>query len=275
MPNKKTNRVNDLDLNKWKDYEDLLTDSLWFISERDKTGAHSNTYHGNFIPQIPNQLIRRFSKQGDVILDPFLGSGTSLIEAQRLNRIGIGVELQEEISELAKSLIYSEPATGESSTQIVLTGDSKSPEIRSKVQKELKKLGREFVQLMLLHPPYDDIIKFSEDPRDLSNMKSTDFFINAFGDIIENLTPLLSKNGHLAIVIGDKYSNSEWVPLGFELMNETRNRCNELKLKSTIIKNMAGNRAKQSQEQLWRYRSLSGGFYVFKHEYIFLFKKIK
>jgi hypothetical protein len=38
---------------------------------------------------------------------------------------------------------------------------------------------------------------------------------------------------------------------------------------------MAGNRAKLNQEALWRYRALAGGYYIFKHEYIFLFKKIK
>ncbi len=73
MPN-----INDLNLKNWKEYEDVLTDSLWIIGERDKSGAHTGNYHGNFIPQIPNQLMRRFTKKGDVVLDTFLGSGTTL-----------------------------------------------------------------------------------------------------------------------------------------------------------------------------------------------------
>ena len=44
-------------------------------------------------------------------------------------------------------------------------------------------------------------------------------------------------------------------------------------LKSVVVKDMQGNRAKQNQEQLWRYRALTGGFYIFKHEYIFIFRK--
>ena len=58
---------NDLNLDKWKESE-IWTDSLWIIPERDNTGKHSGFYHGNFIPQIPNQLMRRFTKKGDVVL---------------------------------------------------------------------------------------------------------------------------------------------------------------------------------------------------------------
>ena len=42
--------------------DNINVDSLWLINERDKSGNHSNIYHGNFIPQIPNQIIRRYTK---------------------------------------------------------------------------------------------------------------------------------------------------------------------------------------------------------------------
>ena len=48
----------------WKeDCADIITDSLRIINEREKSGKHSNFYHGNFIPQIPNQFIRRYTKK--------------------------------------------------------------------------------------------------------------------------------------------------------------------------------------------------------------------
>ena len=86
---------------------------------------------------------------------------------------------------------------------------------------------------------------------------------------------MLEPKHYLAIVIGDKYVNSELVPLGFHLMSETLMRGNNLSLKSIIVKNMVNNRAKRNLENLWRYRALAGGFYVFRHEYILLFKKVK
>lgn len=59
---------NDLNLENWKEL-DINTDSLWLINERDKSGKHENNYHGNFVPQIPNQIIRRYTKKNDIVLD--------------------------------------------------------------------------------------------------------------------------------------------------------------------------------------------------------------
>ena len=51
-------KFNDIDIENWRD-SDVNTDSLWLIGERAKTGKHKNIYHGNFIPQIPYQLLAR------------------------------------------------------------------------------------------------------------------------------------------------------------------------------------------------------------------------
>ncbi len=266
-------KINNLDLENWKEYEDIITDSLWIIGERDKSGAHNNAYHGNFIPQIPYQLMSRFTRKGDVVLDTFLGHGTTLIEAKRLGRHGIGVELIPEVAESAKVNVQQElPFQGEVFSEVVLA-DSTTLEAREQVKSALNLMGRKSVQMILMHPPYHDIIKFSDREEDLCNAPSVDEFTRKFGDVIENFNDLLDRGRYLAIVIGDKYTKGEWVPLGFHLMSETLKRGHRLTLKSILVKNMVNNRAKLNQEHLWRYRALVGGFYIFKHEYILVFKK--
>ena len=75
---------NDLDLKKWKELDDIETDSLWLFDKRDNSGKHNGFYHGNFIPQVPRQLIKRYTKKGEFVLDPFLGSGTTAFECETL-----------------------------------------------------------------------------------------------------------------------------------------------------------------------------------------------
>jgi len=264
----KTSKINDINLNQWKKYNDILTDSLWFIKKRDNSGTHSAEYWGNFIPQIPNQLLKRFSKKNEWVLDPFLGSGTTLIECIRLGRNGIGVELHEEVTELAKNNIRKERNLFNKDVKIEIINENSSV---INFKDELRKRGINSVQLLIMHPPYWDIIKFSDDKRDLSNAKNVEQFLSAFGNIVDNTYQVLDKNRYLAVIIGDKYCKGEWIPLGFYVMQEVLKR--KYKLKSIIVKNFEETTGKRNQHKLWRYRALVGGFYIFKHEYIFLFVK--
>lgn len=88
----KNSKINDLNLNRWKEYDDILTESLWILGKRDKSGEHNAGYWGNFIPQIPNQFLSRYKNKGEWVLDAFLGSGTTLIKCKRLGRNGIVYE---------------------------------------------------------------------------------------------------------------------------------------------------------------------------------------
>jgi len=264
----KTSKINDINLNRWQEYENIITDSLWIMSKRDSSGEHSAWYWGNFIPQIPNQLMMRYTKKNDWVVDTFLGSGTTLIESQRMGRNGIGIELNPETARKASGLIKKESNVDNVISEVV-TGDSR----KINLKETLDKLNVKQVQLLIMHPPYHDIIKFTAKKEDLSNAPTTDDFIKMFGEVLDNASPYLEKGRYLAIVIGDKYYKGTWIPLGFKVMNEVLNR--SFQLKSIIIKNFEETKGKRNQRELWRYRALVGGFYIFKHEYILLFKKLK
>lgn len=256
---------NDLGLANWKEI-DLNMDSLWVINERAKGGKRSNFYHGNFIPQIPNHFIQRYTKKWGWVFDPFLGSATTAVECEELGRNIIGIDIQESLIERAKTLVPSDKIHTH-----FWVGDSSSSETLSNIQKILSHRKIEGVDLAILHPPYFDIIQFSDQKWDLSNTKNVDDFLGLFGKILSNTYQVLKKWWYMVVVIGDAYKNSEWIPLWFMCMSEAQKSW--FKLKSIIVKNMEGNRAKLGTGGIWQYRALSSDYYIFKHEYILVFKK--
>lgn len=266
----KTKSYNDIDLNNWKLYSHIKTGSLWEFSSRDKSNGHSYDYHGNYIPQIATQLFERFTKKNDVILDLFFGSGTSGIEALNMERRCIGVELKENMVDYVSKKFTKRELV---SKMNIICADSASLNAKEKIEARLEIMGKKAAQFLVLHPPYDDIIKFSDKKEDLSNCATTEEFYELFKKVAKNGYDLLEKKRFAALIIGDKYANSRLVNLSFECQK----RMEELGFitKAVIVKNITGNeKAKGKQANLWRYRALAGGFYTFDHEYIIIFQKL-
>ncbi len=263
----KRRKINDINLNRWKEYKTILTDSLWLLDRRDGSGGHSSWYWGNFVPQIPHQLMMRYTRSGEWVLDAFAGSGTTLLEARRLDRKCIGFELQASVVKKVREQLKRSHAGNDTPAIGLEVGDSRT----INVKEALRKYGTSSVQLVILHPPYHNIIQFSKNRRDLSNTRTAEDFAAQFGKVVDNVSPALDSGRILAVVIGDKYEKGEWKPLGFMVMSEVLKRA--YKLKSIVVKNFEDTTGKRSQKELWRFRALAGGFYLFKHEYIFIFQK--
>lgn len=248
---------------------EINVDSLWILGPRAKGGKRENNYHGNFVPQIPSDLIRRFTQEGGVVIEPFMGSGTTLYECERLSRKYIGFDINNEIFELVKGKMKDSDAC----YRLHLC-DASASKAEGLIRDDLNAFGKEKADLLLAHPPYFDIIKFTDKTYDLSNAQTLQDFLVRYVEVMNRMMPAIKRNGHIAIVAGDLYRNSEVVPLGFKLMETMLDNFN-VKLKGIVIKDMVGNRAKIGLNALWRKRALRSDYYLFKHEYIFVFRKVK
>lgn len=253
----------------WKEI-DINIDSLWLIGPRAKGGKRENVYHGNFVPQIPDHLIRRYTDENSTVLEIFMGSGTTLYECERLNRNYIGFDINEDIiahvsqkisgSQLIKYCINDVDVTDTDLFNVT-------------IKRNFKDFGIQRCDFVISHPPYWNIIKFTEKKEDLSNIVNLEDFIKANTVATKNAVTHLRMGKYFAIVVGDLYRDGEIVPLGFYVMNSIRNNIN-CELKGIVVKDIVGNKAKLGMENLWRYRTLKSDTFLFKHEYIFVFKKV-
>ncbi len=259
----------DVNMEDWKQI-DINVDSLWLIPERAKGGKHKNVYHGNFVPQIPNQLIRRYTSVGDTVLELFSGSGTTLYECENLQRDYLGFDINEQIVEYVNEKMQDCTSINYAIKNIDVTN---SIEFSIGIEEWLSQYNKKQVDFMIAHPPYLDIVKFTNDSRDLSNIPNVSLFIDKLTNAIATGFQYLKQNGYFAIVAGDIYKNSEVVPLAFMIMDAVRQNLN-VKMKGVIVKNIEGNRGKLGTQDIWKYRALKSDYFLFKHEYIFVFKKL-
>lgn len=247
---------------------DINVDSLWIIGPRAKDGKHTNVYHGNFAPQIPNQMIRRYTEEGDTVMDLFMGSGTTLYECEKLKRNYIGFDINDDIIDFVEKR-----KDGCDSIEYAIHNCdvTQSDKFNACIEADLRRMNRKKADLLIIHPPYLDIVKFTDKQEDLSNISDLSTFIDKFCIAVSNALACLKSRHYFVLVIGDIYRNGEVIPLGFYLMYAIK-KTFSCQLKGIVVKDIVGNRAKIGQEALWKYRALVNGNYLFKHEYLFVFK---
>ncbi len=69
------------------------TTTVWSYKQRGNWATHDGRYRGNWSPYIPRNVILKYSKPGDVVLDYFVGGGTTAVEAKLLGRKCIGIDI--------------------------------------------------------------------------------------------------------------------------------------------------------------------------------------
>ena len=227
--------------------------SIWSFPERGKWATHSGNYRGNWSPYVPRNLILRYSKPGDWVLDQFLGSGTTLVEAKLLNRNGIGIDINPKALSLSKTNLSFQ---SNSKSQIFLKkGNAASLTC-------IKDISIDFI---CTHPPYSNIIPYSLDIAGDISLCNEQEFIIAMNKVAEESFRVLKKGKYCAVMIGDKRNHGNVIPLGFQILTcflETG-----FVLKEIIIKVQHNCRATPK----WQDKNKS--FLMLAHEYIFVFNK--
>lgn len=253
-----------------EEINEIEPSTLWLFDKRDNSAGQTGWYRGNTPTQVVSQCLLRCTRRGDVVLDPFFGSGTTGFDALRRGRLVIGVELQRSlVRRVAKELHNRYPS--KVNNWLLLAGDCRSEAVLTRVKERLRYWNKS-AQLLFLHPPYYNMIRFSEDPRCLSNTSDLESFLEALEGIVVNWVRLLNENGSVALVMGDMYREGEWIPLGFLAMERLR-RMSELKLNAIIVRSIRNNHALRDREEEWKRFATRNNLFVYGHEYVFLFKR--
>ncbi len=238
------------------DFE-LEATTIWSFPNRGKWASHKGDYRGNFAPQIPRNVIERYSKKGNLVLDPMVGSGTTIIEAKLTGRNSVGIDINKKPLEIAKQRISHVPNTN-GSTHILYLGDAR----------KLDKIEDNSIDLICTHPPYLNIIRYSENnPQDLSSIGSVRYFTDEMKKIAQECYRVLKGDKFLAILIGDTRKHRHYVPLSAYVLKTFLDT--GFILREDIIKHQ-WNCASTPQ---WRKQSMKYNFHLIMHEHLYVFRK--
>ncbi len=244
-------------ITKWgpEDFELEMT-THWSFPKRGDWATHDAKWRGNWSPYIPRNIILRYSREGELILDQFAGGGTTLVEAKLLNRDIVGVDVNDTaLSRCREKVNFSHE--GANGRVYIHRGDARN----------LDFIPDESVDLICTHPPYADIIHYSEDiPEDLSRLKVDDF-LSEMHTVAAESYRVLKKGKFCAVLMGDTRQKGHMIPLSFEVMRIFEHA--GFRLKELIIKEQHNCRA----TGYWKTNSVKYNFLLIAHEYLFVFHK--
>ncbi len=236
---------------------ELECSTVWSFPRRGNWATHRSDYRGNWSPQVVRNLLLRYSNEGDTVLDPMVGGGTTLIECKLTGRIGIGIDINPEAIRITKERLNFDYLY--SHLQECFIGDAR----------DLKKIEDNSIDLILIHPPYADIIKYSEGKikEDLSNIHSIEDFCNEIELVARECFRVLKPGKYCAMLIGDTRRNKFYIPLAFSVMERFIKA--GFTLKEDIVKIQHNCKA----TGFWKNKSQQYNFLLIMHEHLFVFHK--
>jgi len=219
------NRLNDLSTKEWLKFQ-----KSWFVHNPPPRRKQVLRHPAKFPETLVQEFIQFFTKREQIVLDPMVGTGSTLIACLRAGRHGIGIELNHTYAEIARKLVEEEQTilgqVAEGFRAEVITGDAA----------QLDDFDLPTVDYVFTSPPYWDMLHsrgamtqrrrrtapeldtiYSDDPTDLGNISDYDKFLDRLVAIYAGLRPYIRPRAYLTIIVKNIKKGGRIYPLAWDL----------------------------------------------------------
>ena len=218
------NKINDLTGKEW-----IKFTCSWFIfnalkediKQEKALDPNSESHPATYSPTMISDFISFFTKEGDNVLDPFMGIGSTAEACRRTGRIAYGTELNSKYHNIAIR-------RSKDFKKTIINGDAKL----------IDTYGFPEIDFSISSPPYWDILnrstgefkkvrenkqldtKYSENNLDLGNIDDYDEFIKSCAEVYVKMYNILRKGAHIVIIIKNVKKDGKFYPLAWDLAKE-------------------------------------------------------
>jgi DNA modification methylase len=223
-----SNKLNNLDSKSWLKFQ-----KSWFIHNPPPRKKGVLVHPAKFPETMAQEFIEFFTKEGETVLDPMAGTGSTLIAALRAGRNSFGIELNPKYAEIAKQIIDEERSSLGASVSdlrsLVINGDAG----------KITNYELPITDYVLTSPPYWDMLRargaqtqkkrrasaeldvhYSDDPNDMGNIADYEEFLQKIVHIYEGLKPLLREKAYLTIIVKNVKKGGKIYPLAWDIARE-------------------------------------------------------
>jgi DNA modification methylase len=229
------NRLNDLDPKTWLKFQ-----KSWFIHGPPPRSKGVLRHPAKFPETLAQNFIEFFTKREQVVLDPMVGTGSTIVAALRSGRHSYGIELNRTYADLAKQIIDEEKDTlGESAKGLtcqVIKGNA------TRISEFVAEYQIPIIDYVLTSPPYWDMlhskgaqtqkkrrttpeldISYSDDPEDLGNVHDYDEFLERLVKVYTGLKPFIREKAYLTVIVKNIKKGGKIYPLAWDLARQLGN----------------------------------------------------
>lgn len=223
-----SNKLNNLDPKRWLKFQ-----KSWFLHNPPPRKKGVLVHPAKFPETMAQEFIEFFTRQGETVLDPMAGTGSTLVAALRAARNSYGIELNSKYANIAEQIIEEERNTlGEKVEGLmskIINGDAA----------QITNYQFPMIDYVLTSPPYWDMLRakgaetqkkrrssagldvhYSDDPNDVGNIEDYQLFLEKLVEIYNGLKPILREKAYLTIIVKNVKKGGKIYPLAWDLGRE-------------------------------------------------------
>jgi len=222
------NKLNNLTNKAWLKFQ-----KSWFIHNPPPRKKGVLVHPAKYPETMAQEFIEFFTKEGETVLDPMAGTGSTLIAALRAGRNSYGIELNLKYAQIAQQTIEAERnILGDAVANLkseIINGDAA----------QITNYGLPLMDYVLTSPPYWDMlhakgsenqkkrrdsdeldVHYSDDPNDMGNISDYEEFLEKLVSIYKGLKPLLREKAYLTIIVKNVKKGGKIYPLAWDIGRE-------------------------------------------------------